>query len=192
MLQEYEKFPNWLIDVEEGKIWSKRYKKFIGSTDKKDNYVKVQPPKGYKHCKFHQYIWICVNGDIPKGYDIHHIDGNKQNNSIYNLELVEHKKHLSEHKKGNKNWQGKHHSNETKNKISKINKGRIVSEETKRKISKQVVQYTLDGELVKIWDSIMQVEIELKFFNSNIVKCCRGERKTAYGYKWKYKDETEL
>ena len=26
------------------------------------------------------------------------------------------------------------------------------------------------------------------FANSNIVNCCKGKRKTAYGYKWKYKE----
>ena len=42
---------------------------------------------------------------------------------------------MSELKKGNINWLGKHHTEETKNKMSKIAKGRIFSEEHKKKLS---------------------------------------------------------
>ena len=190
-----ERFPNWDIDVENGTIYSLKNKRYIGSVDKKYGYVKVNPPKGYKHCKLHQYIWICVNGDIPNGFDIHHIDGNKLNNSIYNLEIVEHKKHMSEHKIGNKCHQGKNHSEETKKKISEGNKGKIVSEDTKEKISKrltnnpktskQVAQYTLYGELVKIWESAS--ECGRNGFNYGCVSaCCNGVLKKHKGYIWKY------
>lgn len=167
MLQEYDKFPNWLIDVEKGTIYSLYYKKYIGSIGK-DGYVFVTKQKGYKHRGLHQYIWMCVNGDIPEGYDIHHIDGNKQNNSIYNLELIERHKHLSEHKIG------KHHS-----------------EEHIRKLSKKVAQYSLYNVLVKVWESAMECGRN-GFDQGNVSKCCNGERKTHKGYKWKYYEGTNI
>lgn len=43
----------------------------------------------------HRYVWEYYNGKIPNGYEVHHIDFNKENNSISNLELLtkeEHKK----------------------------------------------------------------------------------------------------
>jgi len=43
----------------------------------------------------HRYVWEFYNGEIPKGYDIHHKDGNRYNNDISNLECidtVEHKR----------------------------------------------------------------------------------------------------
>jgi len=43
----------------------------------------------------HRYVWEFYNGKIPKGYEIHHIDGNKSNNDISNLQCLfanEHKK----------------------------------------------------------------------------------------------------
>lgn len=187
-----ERFPNWDIDIENGEIYSLRLKKNISAISK-DGYVKVYPQKGYKHCNIHQYIWMCANGcDIPEGYDIHHIDGNKQNNSIYNLELVEHKKHMSEHKIG------KHYTEETKKKLSESHKGKIVSFETKLKmskanvnnpkLSKQVAQYNLDGELVKIWESIS--ETGRNDFNfKHVCACCQGKRKTHKGFIWKYYEE---
>lgn len=43
----------------------------------------------------HVLVWERYFGPVPKGYQIHHIDGNKQNNDIKNLQLVtslEHKR----------------------------------------------------------------------------------------------------
>ena len=207
MLKEYERFPNWLVDVEEGKIWSKKLKRYIGTIDKK-GYVHVKPPKGYKHAGFHQYIWMCVNGDIPNGYDIHHIDHNPSNNSIYNLEIVERHVHRSEHKQNisdetkkkiSEANKGKHHTEDTKRKISEHKKGTIFTEEHRRKISnahinnpklsKQVAQYTLEGELVKIWNSTMEC-CRNGFNQGHIASCCRGERKKHKKFKWKYYNET--
>lgn len=36
----------------------------------------------------HRYIWEQAFGPIPKGYDIHHIDGIKDHNVLENLQLV--------------------------------------------------------------------------------------------------------
>jgi len=36
----------------------------------------------------HRYVWEAEVGDIPLGYHIHHKDGNKCNNNLTNLELV--------------------------------------------------------------------------------------------------------
>ena len=36
----------------------------------------------------HQFIYECYNGIIQKNAVINHLDGNKKNNSIYNLQLV--------------------------------------------------------------------------------------------------------
>ena len=157
-----ERFPNWLIDVEKGTIYSLKYKKYIGAINEK-GYVHVSKQKGYKHCKLHQYIWMTANGcDIPNGFDIHHIDGNKLNNSIYNLELVEHKKHTHNHK------------------INEINF---------KQPRKKVAQYTLNGELVKIWDSIKDTE---RSGFSQVGKCCKGIYKQHKGFIWKYINEKEV
>ncbi|HBW57840.1 MAG TPA: hypothetical protein DEF27_08565 [Oscillatoriales bacterium UBA8482] len=36
----------------------------------------------------HRVVWEAFNGEIPQGLQINHIDGNKANNSLSNLELV--------------------------------------------------------------------------------------------------------
>lgn len=62
------------------------------------------------------------------------------------------------------------------------------NEKSASKRRKSVLQYTLDGELVKEWSCAPQVQRELGFFASNIQACCRGYygMPTAYGYVWKY------
>ena len=48
----------------------------------------------------HRYVWEKERYKIPIGYDIHHIDGNKSNNSILNLECLtksEHTRKYSPH-----------------------------------------------------------------------------------------------
>ena len=65
------------------------------------------PVGGYKqeHKRFHQEVWQYYNGEIPKGYHIHHKDGDRANNEINNLEAVKIKEHLSRHYK--ENWKDK-------------------------------------------------------------------------------------
>ena len=58
-------------------------------------------------------------------------------------------KKLSERKKGNKNWLGKSHSEETKKRISKIETGKIVSKETREKLSNSHLRYIPSKETKK-------------------------------------------
>jgi hypothetical protein len=49
-------------------------------------------PKGYIRINgdmAHRRVWRKHRGRVPVGFFIHHIDGNKQNNDIANLELVD-------------------------------------------------------------------------------------------------------
>lgn len=52
-------------------------------------------------CLMHRYVWELENGKIPSGYDIHHRDRNKSNNSIENLELIKHNDHARKYSTGN-------------------------------------------------------------------------------------------
>ena len=52
--------------------------------------------------------------------------------------------------------------------------------------SKPVGQYTLDGELVKIWQSTKEIQRQVGFSQGNISKSANGKYKQAYGFIWKY------
>lgn len=49
-----------------------------------------------------------------------------------------------------------------------------------------VVQLTISEEIVKIWDSAISIKTELGYNEWSIKECCKGKRRTAYGYKWQY------
>jgi hypothetical protein len=51
---------------------------------------------------------------------------------------------------------------------------------------KTVLQYDLDGNLVKEWVSVMEVKRQTGWSQGNISCCCVGKQRSAYGYKWKY------
>lgn len=47
----------------------------------------------------HRLMFEKYGGDIPRGYQIHHKDGDKTNNSIENLECLSRDKHMLLHEK---------------------------------------------------------------------------------------------
>lgn len=52
-------------------------------------------------------------------------------------------------------------------------------------MSKPVNQYTLEGELIKVWPSISDCG-RSGFCYQHISKCCNGKRKTHKGYVWSF------
>lgn len=114
------------------------------------------------------------------------------------------RKKKSEAVKGEKNPNyGKHHSEEAKRKMSEAAQGKHHTEETKRKISEAnkgelgakcptsipVVQLTLEGELVNVYESAREAERNRGFNGSHITTCIKGRLKTHGGYKWMYLHE---
>lgn len=50
---------------------------------------------GKRYNKYiHRIVWETFVGEIPKGYEINHIDHDKSNNCLYNLELVTHSENI--------------------------------------------------------------------------------------------------
>lgn len=47
----------------------------------------------------HRKVWFEHNGEIPKGFVIHHKNGNKLDNRIENLEMCSRSEHMKEHYK---------------------------------------------------------------------------------------------
>lgn len=144
---------------------------------------------------------------------IDHINTITTDNRIENLRWVTPKensnneltrKHNSESQKGK--YVGEKHPNygrkmteEQKAKISKTkkesgihkgennpnygNRGELNSQSIK------VVQLSLDGKLIKIWDSIGEASRNLGCDNSSISKCCRGKYSQHKGFKFMYYED---
>lgn len=50
----------------------------------------------------------------------------------------------------------------------------------------QVIQYTLEGLLIKTWISISEASKQTKTSKSSIIRCCKNKQKTANNFIWKY------
>ena len=94
---------------------------------------------------------------------------------------------------------GKHHSEESKKKISEALSGekaywygKHLLEESKKKISQSmgvngILQFSKDGELIAEYSSIHEAERHTGCNQGNICNCCKGNRKSAGGFIWRYK-----
>jgi len=58
-------------------------------------------------------------------------------------------------------------------------------------LAKKILQFDLQGNFIKEWCSLSEIERTLKYKASAICGCCKKNRKTAYGYMWKYKEKEE-
>ena len=151
-----------------GKIYDKKRKRFVKGCNK-DGYIQVTLTNDegeWKHMRFHRAILMSYMGEgIPIGLEVNHIDEDKLNNKIKNLNLMTHK--------DNMNW-GTHND--------RVGKARI----NNPKISKRVQAFDKEGNLVFDFPSAKEAQRQMGFNNSNISACCIGKSKSAYGYTWKY------
>lgn len=95
---------------------------------------------------------------------VNHKDSNRTNNSVDNLEWATHQENI-EH-----GWR--------------------VGLKTNKPIYVPVLQYSLDGILVKEYESITQAGIAMgkPGRRSGISNALQGKTKSAYGFKWTYKE----
>lgn len=52
---------------------------------------------GGRRKRLHVYVWEYHNGAVPDGYHVHHIDHDKSNNDIDNLQILSKEEHLRYH-----------------------------------------------------------------------------------------------
>ncbi len=58
----------------------------------------------------------------------------------------------------------------------------------KHALAKPIIQMDKMGVIIRDWCSIKEAARHLNVSDTNIGRCCKGGRGTAYGFKWKYKE----
>lgn len=123
-------------------------------------YPSVFLTKDFKHKRYSVHRLV-AKAFIPNPYHfeiINHKDENKENNCVENLEWCS---SLYNHIYG----------------TCQIRKG--------EKLRKPVAQYTLDGVLVKVYQSAREAAFINSFHDGAIKNCCSNKQKTSYGFLWK-------
>jgi DNA-binding transcriptional regulator YiaG len=81
----------WRVDAEAGLVWSARTKRPLGQKIKgRYHSLMLKHPDriGAVQVSLHRVIWEFVHGPISDDLEINHLDGNRSNNAISNLELA--------------------------------------------------------------------------------------------------------
>lgn len=117
--------------------------------------------KGKNH-QTHRLVYFTFNYGADTKLQVNHIDEDKLNNRLDNLNLMTAKENI--------NWG-------TRNIRSALAK------------SKTVLQFDKNGNFIKEWPSISEAARIINISTGNIVKCCKGKQKTYKGFIWKYKEK---
>lgn len=154
-----------LYDVTEcGQVYSLIKRKFLKLTPNNRGYIRVKLYKGTESRTFqvHRLVAEAFIPNPDNKLTVNHIDGNKTNNNVSNLE-----------------W-----ATNLENNIHAIRTGLNSTDRAIETTKKRVKQFSREGELIKIWDSLSEASRTLNIPVANITHCCKGRIRHAGGYIW--------
>ena len=122
--------------------------------------------KKYKHHLVHRLVYEAFNGEIPEGLQVNHINEDKTDNRLCNLNLMT--------RKENMNW-GTHNQ-------------RVAEANTNGKLSVPLYQIIPEtGQIVREWPSTAECGRN-GFDPGSVSKCCNGKQKQHKGFIFRFKE----
>lgn len=130
------------------------------------------------------YKWVQLYGGNGSGcFLIHRLVGQAFVDNPNNLPFINHK---------DENPSNNHFSNlEWCTHLYNVRYSVALHPERKREIrkphrNKKIEQYDKNGSLIRVWDNPISIKHETGWNEWHIEECCKGNRKTAKGYIWRY------
>lgn len=120
--------------------------------------------------KVHKIVALLFIENPINYKEINHIDGDKHNNHVSNLE-----------------WCSRSHNVKHAFDAGLRNGSMLGRYGKSHNLSKSIFQFTKDGVFVKEWENAMEVQRETGFDDGSIGQCCKGVYKQSNGFVWKYK-----
>lgn len=166
-------FPGYCVDIY-GRVYN-RYGRELKQTVNRYGYCMVKLcQNGYeKNCSVHRLVADAFFDGDHSGYDVNHIDGNKQNNFIGNLEWATRGENIKHAYKINLRKSCLTHDAQQKG-------ARIFGEQSRRPV--RVL------ETGQIYNSVAECACALGCARSAISRCCNGYAKQHHGYHFAFAD----
>lgn len=137
--------------------------------------IRLKLDDNYKTYYIHRLVAETFIPNVDKKEFVNHIDGNKHNSNVNNLEWctrTENERHA---------WK-----NGMKEKIRKTSIKNVESARKYIHTNKPVNQFDMNMTFIRRWDSESQAMREIGIDSSAISKCCRKRFKKAGGYIWQF------
>lgn len=165
-----------------GKIRNKKTNKILKPNNHESGYLRIGLFKNGKEIKYYIQVLIAMtfldkNNFKSMPYEnrtkidinkirVNHKDENKHNNNIKNLEYCTYSY--------NNNYGSRN---------------KIVAHKNKNSKGKEINQYDLKGNFIKLWKSMHEIERQLNIPSSCVCLCCKNKQKSSKGYIFKYKED---
>lgn len=167
-MEQIANIQGYLIS-KDGLIFNCKTKKYLKGYQSKEGYIKFCIIN--KNYTLHRLLAMQYIPNLKNKPYINHINGIKNDNRLDNLEWVTAKENTNHAWKIGlcipiRYWEGKFGENHN--------------------TSKEIIQMDLEGNIMARHKGIRNIANKLNIKYQSIIRCAKGLRKSAYGFKWAY------